>query len=125
MMNLDIFVPPDEQLHPKKLLELLSNSINSVVQFIIPEANSLFKEDSDSFDSFNEILEVFSGHNKQPVKKRLDDRVKMLKPNEQLKGTMHAKKQYSSKFPLPKIIAGDLTLFFKLIAVYYRQIKKR
>lgn len=107
MIDLDIFVPPDEQLHPKKLLELLSNSIQSVVHFIIPETKSLIREDSGSFDSFNEILEVFSGNQGQQVEK-IPDEVRKMAPNKQLKRMIHARKTNQAKFPLPEIIAGNL-----------------
>ncbi|KAI3418270.1 Lipoxygenase [Psidium guajava] len=106
MINLDIFVPPDEQLHPKKLLELLSNSIQSAVHFITPEIKSLIQEDSGSFDSFNEILEVFSG-NQGPRVEKVPDVVRKMAPNKQLKRMIRAKKTNQAKFPLPQIIAEN------------------
>ncbi|KAL3725032.1 hypothetical protein ACJRO7_030100 [Eucalyptus globulus] len=106
MIDLDIFVPPDEQLHPKKLLELLSNSIQSAVHFIIPETKSLIKEDSDSFDSFNEILEVFSGNQGQQAGK-VPDEVRKMAPNKQLKRMIHTRKTNQAKFPLPQILAEN------------------
>ncbi|XP_030547739.2 linoleate 9S-lipoxygenase 6-like isoform X1 [Rhodamnia argentea] len=105
-IDLDIFVPPDEQLHPKKLLELLSNSIQSAVHFIVPEKKSLVKEDSGSFDSFNEMLEVFSGNQGQQVEK-VPDVVRKMAPNKQLKRMIRAIKTVQAKFPLPQIIAED------------------
>ncbi|XP_030547745.1 linoleate 9S-lipoxygenase 6-like [Rhodamnia argentea] len=106
LFDLDIFVPPDEQLHPKKLLELLSNSIQSAVHFIVQETKSLIKEDSGSFDSFNEILEVFSGNQGQHAEK-VPDVVRKMAPNKQLKRMIRANKTNQAKFPLPQIIAED------------------
>ncbi|PKI55323.1 hypothetical protein CRG98_024339 [Punica granatum] len=97
MMSLNIFVPPDEQFNPRKLPALLSNSIQSAVHFLVPEARSLLRDDSDSFDSFDEIRGLFA--RKENRKPASDEQPK--------KKTSHRKKQGLTKFPLPQIIAED------------------
>lgn len=99
MLSLNVFVPPDEQLNPRKLPGLLSNSIQSLVHFLVPEVASLFQDDFGTFDSFDRIWGLFS---------RKEDKKSV--PNERRnKKTLHNKGQEFMKFPLPQIVAGEPT----------------
>ncbi|KAK4794589.1 hypothetical protein SAY86_012583 [Trapa natans] len=93
MPSLNVCVPPDEQLNPRKLPGLLSNSIQSLVHFLGPGATSLFRDDYDAFDSFDHIWGLFCSK---------DDGRSV--PN---KKTRHRKSQELLKFPLPQIAAED------------------
>lgn len=102
MTNTNVFVPPYEQFNPKKLPELLSNSI---VHFLVPEASSLQGEDLGTFSSFDTIRKLFSTTesfvpNEVKKKKVLDKQPK--------KSTCVRRKQKTPKFPVPQIIAGVL-----------------
>uniref|UniRef100_A0A3N7G2T8 Lipoxygenase n=1 Tax=Populus trichocarpa TaxID=3694 RepID=A0A3N7G2T8_POPTR len=111
-INLDIYVPPDERFSPKKLSEFISNSIQATVHFIITEADSLFKQDSSSFESFDEIHDMFSskrskaveGKAKDKLKGKVKERLKKLVPDVLFKEITYAGKEDLAKFPLPQII---------------------
>lgn len=64
MFYLDAYVPPDERFSPKKLSEFIENSIQAAVHFLVPEAKTK-SQDSHSFESFNEILDLFSSNRSQ------------------------------------------------------------
>lgn len=112
---MDIYVPPDERFSPKKLSEFLSNSIQATVHFIIPEAKSLFKQDSSSFESFDEIHDMFSSKGGQAVegkvreksKGKVREKLKKLVPNVLFKEINYAGKEDLLKFPLPQIVTGN------------------
>lgn len=114
-INLDIYVPPDERFSPKKLSEFISNSIQATVHFIITEADSLFKQDSSSFESFDEIHDMFSskrsnaveGKAKDKLKGKVKERLKKLVPDVLFKEITYAGKEDLAKFPLPQIIRGN------------------
>ncbi|KAL9347420.1 hypothetical protein Peur_058786 [Populus x canadensis] len=111
-INLDIYVPPDERFSPKKLSKFISNSIQATMHFIITEADSLFKQDSSSFESFDEIYDMFSskrsnaveGKAKDKLKGKVKERLKKLVPDVLFKEITYADKEDLVKFPLPQII---------------------
>ncbi|KAJ6674451.1 LIPOXYGENASE [Salix viminalis] len=114
-INLDIYVPPDERFSPKKLSEFISNSIQATVHFIIPEAKSLFKQDSSSFESFDEIHDMFSskggqaveGKVREKLKGKVREKLKKLVPNVLFKEINYAGKEDLLKFPLPQIVTEN------------------
>ncbi|KAJ6401580.1 hypothetical protein OIU84_016889 [Salix udensis] len=122
-INLDIYVPPDERFSPKKLSEFISNSIQATVHFIIPEAKSLFKQDSSSFESFDEIHDMFSskggqavegkvreklkGKVREKLKGKVSEKLKKLVPNVLFKEINYAGKEDLLKFPLPQIVTEN------------------
>ena len=107
-INLDIYVPRDEQLSPKRLSEFISNAIEATAHFVLPEAKLLFQDDSGHFKSFDEIRHLFTA-NRSQVKKEgwFVKKVKDLVPEELFKMIQHASLKNPVKFPLPQIIAGD------------------
>lgn len=87
--------------------EFLSHTVQASVHFLIPEAKSLFKDDSSSFESFEEIHKMFSSNRNKPAEAKVTEKLKTLVPNEMVKEITHTSKDDPMKFPLPQIIAGD------------------
>ena len=83
--NLDTYVPPDERCSPSKLKELLSNSINALAQFTIPEAKSMMQQGSKSFDTIEEIQAMFSSNENKKIEGWFIDRMKKIKPDDLIK----------------------------------------
>ncbi|CAK7349233.1 unnamed protein product [Dovyalis caffra] len=130
-ISLDIYVPPDERFSPKKLSEFTSNSIQATLHFVIADAKSLFKQDSRSFESFDEIRDMFSskrsqavegkvkeklkgkvkeklkGKVKEKLKGKVKEKLKKLVPYEHFKKITYASKEDLMKFPLPQIITEN------------------
>lgn len=105
--NLNVFVPPDDQIHPKRLLELQAKTIQAVVLYLEHEMKFLRKEGSGSFDSFQEMLEVFSA-TRAPPKSKVPEELMRNLPKEHHETILTARKQKKTdKFPLPRILAGN------------------
>ncbi|KAJ8748171.1 hypothetical protein K2173_000579 [Erythroxylum novogranatense] len=107
MINLDIYVPPDERFSPKKLAEVVSRSILAAVHFLIPEVKSVIRNDSNSFESFEEILDMFSRKRNQVAEGKTTEKMKKLLPDNLYQEITHASQEQHSKFPLPQIIAEN------------------
>ncbi|KAI4329915.1 hypothetical protein MLD38_028246 [Melastoma candidum] len=105
-VNLDIFVPPDDQMHPRKLLELQARATRALVLYLDHEAEFSQKEDSGSFNSFEEILEVFSAIRGPPKENTLNEARKIL-PKEYHRAILETRKQKTRKFPLPCILTAN------------------
>ncbi|XVE78192.1 hypothetical protein DITRI_Ditri13aG0124200 [Diplodiscus trichospermus] len=105
-INLDTYVPPDERCSPKKLSEFIANAIQATAHFLLPEAKSL-THDSTSFESFNEIRDLYSDNRSPVMKGTATEKMKKLLPAELFKEISHASKQDHIKFPLPQIIRAN------------------
>ncbi|EEF35110.1 lipoxygenase, putative [Ricinus communis] len=105
--NFDVYVPPDERLSPKKLAEFISNSVQASAHFLIPEAKSLFKQDSNTFKSFDEIRDIFTSKRNQVIRGKVTEKLKKLVPAGIFEEIIHASKEDSKNFPLPQIIAEN------------------
>lgn len=97
--NLDIYVPLDERVSPKKKSEFISNSIQGALHFLILEGKG-----SKHLESFDEIDAMFSANESLVIEGSLKEKLKAMVPDEFYK--THAIKK-TLKFPLPQIIAGD------------------
>lgn len=120
MFGLDVFVPADERISQTRFRELISASLHTMVHSIIPESRSLFREESDNFDSFYEIRQLFSC-NTTPLKDKDKLDFKELKKklsNEELGRVFSERKKNLMSFPLPQIIAGDFTTLKLLLSKY-------
>ncbi|KAG5514887.1 hypothetical protein RHGRI_036064 [Rhododendron griersonianum] len=107
-ITLDMYVPPDERVSPQKLSELISNSIQASLHFILPEAKLLFTNASTgSFESFDEIRDLFTSSRSQVLEGWVADKLKSMLPPEIFKKITRASKENLTKFPLPQVIAGN------------------
>lgn len=111
MINLEhVYVPPDERFSPKKMSELIENSIQAAVHFIIPEAKSAIYKDPKSFCVFDEILDLYSSNRSHETERAVLLKLKNLLPADIFKQITSVSKQVPKKFTLPQIIAGDYIL---------------
>lgn len=111
MINLDVYVPSDERLNPKKLTELISHSIQAAAQFLVPEAESLVQQDSSNFESFDEVHNMFSGDRSQIEEEWVTAKLKNILPADLLKEVTDLATKNPLKFPSPQIIAGYHLIF--------------
>lgn len=106
-INLDVYVPPDERLSPKKLSELIGNAVQATAHFIIPAAKSFLEKDSSFFQSFDEIKEMYSKKRSQKLDGLLTEKLHKLLPDELVKAITHASKGNHLMFPTPQVLTGD------------------
>ena len=110
-----IYVPADERCSPKKLKELKSKAVQAFVYFVVPELKSLLEENlsDDTFNSFQEIFNLFSPNRDRKVVGSFKDTIKnTLVPQLANAITHHASKKSPLRYPLPQIISGNLTFHF-------------
>ncbi|XP_061376036.1 linoleate 9S-lipoxygenase 6-like [Gastrolobium bilobum] len=106
-MNFDIYVPSDERFSPNKLKDHKSNCIHAMAHFQSPKEESLPQRSSSSFQSFEEILDMFSSNKNQTIEAWIIDKLKKMVPVEHLKEITHAIKENRQKFPIPQIISEN------------------
>lgn len=113
--NFNIYVPSDERFSPNKLKEIKSNSIHAIVQCLSSNGEPLPQRSSRSFQSFDEILDMFSSNRSQTIMGWIRDNLKKLVPVEHLKEMTLAIKENYQQFHVPQIISGK-----KLWRKYFR-----
>ena len=109
------YIPADERCSPKKLKELKSKAVQAFVYFVVPELKSLLEENlsDDTFNSFQEIFNLFSPNRDRKVVGSFKDTIKnTLVPQLANAITHHASKKSPLRYPLPQIISGNLTFHF-------------
>jgi len=105
-MNFSIYVPSDERFAPNKLKELKSNCVRAMVHFLSPKAESLPQRNSANFQSFEELLDMFSSNRSQTIDGWMKDNLKKLIPFEYLKEITTANRENHGQLPVPQIISG-------------------
>ena len=108
--SLDIYVPRDERFGHLKLSDFLEDSLKSVAQFLVPELKSLFDSTPNEFDSFEDIMKLYSDGIKLPENPILDA-AKNLIPLELIKEFLTTDGQKLLKYPLPQVIASEYFSF--------------
>jgi len=105
-MSLDIYVPRDERFGHLKMSDFLAYALKSVVQFLIPELKSLFDPTPNEFDSFEDIMKLYSDGIKLPENPILDALTNLI-PLELIKEFFKTDGEKLLKYPLPQLIAAD------------------
>eukprot|EP00253_Pinus_taeda_P032506 PITA_32506 len=105
-MSLDIYVPRDERFGHLKLSDFLAYSLKSVAQFLVPELKSLFDSTPNEFDSFEDVMKLYSDGIKLPENPILDA-AKNLIPLELIREFLTTDGQKLLKYPLPQVISND------------------
>nr|AEU04516.1 lipoxygenase 1 [Taxus chinensis] len=104
--SLDIFVPRDERFGHLKLSDFLAYALKSVGQVLLPELKSLFDSTPNEFDSFEDLMKLYSDGIKLPSNPLLDA-ARSLIPLEFIKQLVRSDGEKLLKFPIPKVIASD------------------
>ncbi|CAI9778905.1 unnamed protein product [Fraxinus pennsylvanica] len=102
LLNLNIYVPRDERFSPVKFSEFIGSSLKSVGQVLIPEIRAVFKKNSNEFDKFEDIHNLYKKRKKDELQdSHLTRNTRECLPWESFK-ELH-------KFPEPDIISEDKT----------------
>ncbi|XP_059075875.1 probable linoleate 9S-lipoxygenase 5 isoform X2 [Cryptomeria japonica] len=106
--SLDIFVPRDERFGHLKLSDFLGYAIKSLGQFLQPELKAFFDSTPNEFDSFEDIMKLYSDGIKLPDNPILDDTKNRI-PLELIKELVKTDSEGQNllAYPTPQVIARD------------------
>ncbi|XP_049353656.1 linoleate 9S-lipoxygenase 6-like [Solanum verrucosum] len=107
MFKIDSCIPPDERFSPQKQSEFVKKVIQATLHFVVSQGGSVSREETNQFKSFNEIKELFSGKKSQGVEEWMIKKLEAHLPKEILKGIGQGIKDYTTKFPMPQLFAGN------------------
>ncbi|XP_057857626.2 probable linoleate 9S-lipoxygenase 5 [Cryptomeria japonica] len=103
---LDIYVPRDERFGQIKLSDFLAYGLKSIVQFLVPQVTSVFDSTPNEFDSFEDIMKLYSDGLKLPENHFLEA-VKDFIPLELIKQFLKTEGGEVHKYPIPQVIVAD------------------
>ncbi|XP_057852227.1 linoleate 9S-lipoxygenase 6 isoform X2 [Cryptomeria japonica] len=106
--SLNIFVPRDERFGHLKLSDFLAYAIKSLGQFLQPELKAIFDSTPNEFDSFEDVLKLYSDGIKLPDIPALDDAKNRI-PLELIKELVRtdSEGQKLLAYPTPQVISKD------------------
>lgn len=104
-MNLNVYVPRDEQFGHVKFSDFLAYALKSVAQVLLPEVKSLCDKTINEFDTFEDVFDVYEGSFKLPSG-ALQSKIRELIPYEILRELVRNDGEKFLKFPVPDVIKG-------------------
>ncbi|XP_070011926.1 linoleate 9S-lipoxygenase 5 isoform X2 [Nicotiana tabacum] len=107
MFKIDNCIPPDERFSPEKLSEFAKKVIQATLHYVVSQGESVLREETNQFKSFNEIKELFSGKKNQVVQEWMIRKLETHLAKEIFKETERGIKDYTAKFPMPQLFAGN------------------
>lgn len=107
MFKIDSCIPPDERFSPQKLSEFAKKVIQATLHFVVSQRGSVSREETNQFNSFNEIKELFSGKKSQGVEEWMIKKLEAHLPKEIFKEIGQGIKDYTTKFPMMELFAGN------------------
>lgn len=111
VINLDFYVPPDERFSPMKLSEFITNSLQAILHFVVPEVKSLLQGNFRNFESFDQITkDLYAGNRSYILEGIVMEKLKTFLPEELFKEVVRLAKANPVKFPVPEVIAGKFPL---------------
>ncbi|XP_027367449.1 linoleate 9S-lipoxygenase 5-like isoform X1 [Abrus precatorius] len=108
LLNLNIYVPRDEQFGRVKFSDFLAYSLKSVAQVLLPELKSVCDKTINEFDTFEDVLDVFEGCIKLPSGP-IANKLRELIPYELLRELVRNDGERFLKFPVPDVIKASKT----------------
>ncbi|XP_019442189.1 PREDICTED: linoleate 9S-lipoxygenase 5, chloroplastic-like [Lupinus angustifolius] len=103
LLNLNVYVPRDEQFGHIKFSDFLAYSLKSIAQVVLPEIRSLCNKTINEFDSFEDVLAIYEGSLQLPTGPVLN-KIRQLIPYEILKELVRNDGEKFLKFPVPDVI---------------------
>ncbi|KAG4998376.1 hypothetical protein JHK82_029161 [Glycine max] len=108
LLNLNVYVPRDEQFGHVKFSDFLAYSLKSVAQVLLPEIKSLCDKTINEFDTFEDVLDIYEGSIKLPSGP-LASKLRELVPYELLRELIRNDGERFLKFPVPDVIKVSKT----------------
>jgi len=111
LLNLNVYVPRDEQFGHVKFSDFLAYALKSLAQVLLPEIKSLCDKTINEFDSFEDVLSIYEGSIKLPSGP-IASKLRELVPYELVRELIRNDGERFLKFPVPDVIKGILMLSF-------------
>jgi linoleate 9S-lipoxygenase len=105
LLNLNVYVPRDEQFGHVKFSDFLAYSLKSVAQVVLPELRSLCDKTINEFDTFQDVLDIYEGSFKLPSGP-LQNTIRDLIPYEIFRELVRNDGERFLRFPVPDVIKG-------------------
>ncbi|WJX21007.1 Linoleate 9S-lipoxygenase 5 [Trifolium repens] len=108
LLNLNVYVPRDEQFGHVKFSDFLAYSLKSVAQVVLPELRSLCDKTINEFDTFQDVLDIYEGSFKLPSGP-LQSTIRDLIPYEIFRELVRNDGERFLRFPVPDVIKASKT----------------
>nr|WCQ76778.1 LOX2 [Salvia miltiorrhiza] len=108
LLNLNIYVPRDEQFAQVKFSDFIGYAIKSVGQVLVPEIKAVFDKTFNEFDTFKDVLDLYETRTQVPDDKSLA-KIKDCVPWELLRELIRSDGERFLNFPVPQVIEADNT----------------
>ncbi|CAH1418755.1 unnamed protein product [Lactuca virosa] len=105
LLSLNIYVPRDERFNQVKFSDFLGYSAKSIGQVVRPEIKALFDKTPNEFDSFKDILNLYTDGLKLP--KRSVSKIRKRIHVELVKELLRNDGEEPLTFPMPDVIEVD------------------
>jgi len=109
LLNLNVYVPRDEQFGHVKFSDFLAYALKSVAQVLLPEIKSLCDKTINEFDTFEDVFSIYEGSIKMPSGP-IACKLRELVPYEIVRELIRNDGERFLKFPVPDVIKGILLL---------------
>lgn len=90
----------------KELLEFTSNAIRAAMHFVVPEMRSMMNEESNHFESFDQINKLFMSNRLKLIDEWMVKLLKELLSDDVLRQVKRVMEEKQVKFRLPQIAAA-------------------
>ncbi|XP_028771609.1 linoleate 9S-lipoxygenase 5-like [Neltuma alba] len=111
LLNLNIYVPRDEQFGPLKFSDFLAYALKSIFPVLfqlLPEINSPSRLTTNEFETFEDVLNIYKGSIKLP-NSCTQAKIRHLIPWELLRELARNDGERFLKLPMPDVIKEDKT----------------
>ncbi|KAK7357488.1 hypothetical protein VNO80_16776 [Phaseolus coccineus] len=108
LLNLNVYVPRDEQFGHVKFSDFLAYALKSVAQVLLPEIKSLCDKTINEFDTFEDVLSIYEGSIKMPSGP-IAVKLRELVPYELVRELIRNDGEKFLKFPVPDVIKANKT----------------
>ncbi|KAK7280144.1 hypothetical protein RJT34_25206 [Clitoria ternatea] len=108
LLNLNVYVPRDEQFGHVKFSDFLAYSLKSVAQVLLPEMKSICDKTINEFDTIEDVLDIYEGSIRLPSGP-IASKLRELIPYELFRELVRNDGERFLKFPVPDVIKESKT----------------
>ncbi|XP_073133793.1 linoleate 9S-lipoxygenase 5-like [Henckelia pumila] len=108
LLNLNIYVPRDEQFSHVKFSDFIGYAVKSLGQVMVPEMKAIFDKTINEFDTLQDVYNLYEGGIKLPAGQSLS-KIRECVPWELLRELLRSDGERFLKLPVPDVIKEDKT----------------
>ncbi|XP_075506784.1 linoleate 9S-lipoxygenase 5-like [Primulina tabacum] len=108
LLNLNIYVPRDEQFSHVKFSDFVGYAVKSLGQVIVPEMKAIFDKTINEFDTLQDVYNLYEGGIKLPAGHSLS-KIRECVPWELFRELLRSDGERFLKLPVPDVIKEDET----------------